>query len=108
MRSRLPPRAITTTTASCWAPGSRERINYGASGTTLTTLPDGSQVATIGGVTIPLRNRDFNTLYVVWQQDREGSEVLGTRVGINDAFRSVTAPGSNIFLIKTSFWIPIG
>ncbi len=107
------------------APGSRERINYGASGTTLTTLPDGSQVATIGGVAIPLRNRDFNTLsfrsnvvlrwewragstlYVVWQQDREGSEVLGTRVGFDDAFRSTTAPGSNIFLIKTSFWIPV-
>ena len=73
-----------------------------------------------------LRNRDFNTvsfrsnvvlrwewragstLYVVWQQDRADSRILGTRVGIDDAFRSVTAPGSNIFLVKTSFWIPIG
>ncbi len=105
------------------APGSRERITYGTAGTLLAIQPDGSQLVTIGGITIPLRNRDFNTLsfrsnvvlrwewragstlYVVWQQDRADSRILGTRVGIDDAFRSVTAPGSNIFLVKTSFWI---
>ena len=108
------------------APGSRERITYGTAGTLLAIQPDGSQLVTIGGITIPLRNRDFNTLsfrsnvvlrwewragstlYVVWQQDRADSRMLGTRVGIDDAFRSVTVPGSNIFLVKTSFWIPIG
>jgi len=107
-------------------PGSRERLRYGTAGTVLAVNPDGSQVVSVGGSTFNLRNRDFNTLsfrsnvvlrwewragstlYVVWQQDRKGSEVLGTRVNINDAFRSVNAPGSNIFLIKTSFWIPIG
>ncbi len=107
------------------APGSRERITYGTSGTSLAMQPDGGQLVTIGGVTIPLRNRDFNalsfrsnvvlrwewragsTLYVVWQQDRASSEILGSRVGINGAFRSIIAPGSNIFLIKTSFWLPI-
>ncbi len=108
------------------APGSRERITYGTAGTLLAIQPDGSELVTIGAVTIPLRNRDFNarsfrsnvvlrwewragsTLYVVWQQDRADSRTLGTRVGIDDAFRSVTAPGSNIVLVKTSFWIPIG
>ena len=107
------------------APGSRERLKYGTSGTTLTINPDGSQVVTDGAATINLRNRDFNTLsfrsngvlrwewrtgstlYVVWQQDRAGTEVLGTRVNVGDAFRSLTAPGPNIFLIKTSFWIPV-
>jgi hypothetical protein len=107
------------------SPASRERLKYGTSGTTLTTNPDGSQVAAAGGSTITLRNRDFNTLsfrsnvvlrwewrtgstlYVVWQQDRAGSEVVGSRVGVNDAFRSLTAPGPNIFLIKTSFWLPV-
>ena len=107
-------------------PASRERLKYGTAGTVLSVNPDGSQLVTAGGSMFNLRNRDFNTLsfrsnvvlrwewragstlYVVWQQDREGSEALGTRVNINDAFRSVTAPGSNIFLIKTSFWIPIG
>jgi hypothetical protein len=107
------------------APGSRERLKYGTGGTTLTINPDGSQVVTDGAATINLRNRDFNTLsfrsnvvlrwewrtgstlYVVWQQDRAGTEVVGTRVNVGDAFRSLTAPGPNIFLIKTSFWIPV-
>ena len=107
------------------APASRERLTYGTNGTTLTINPDGSQIATAGGSTIPLRNRDFNTLsfrsnvvlrwewragstlYVVWQQDRADSRVLGTRVAIHDALRSVTAPGSNIFLVKMSFWVPV-
>jgi hypothetical protein len=107
------------------SPGSRERLTYGSSGTTLLTNPDGSLVANAGGSTINLRNRDFNTLsfrsnvvlrwewragstlYVVWQQDRAGTEVLGSRVNVGDAFRSVTAPGPNIFLIKTSFWLPV-
>jgi hypothetical protein len=106
-------------------PGSRERLRYGTSGTILTVNPDGSQVVNAGGSTFTLRNRDFNTLsfrsnvvlrwewragstlYVVWQQDRASSEALGARVSVSDAFRSVTAPGANIFLVKTSFWIPV-
>jgi hypothetical protein len=107
------------------APASRERLQYGTSGTTLTMNADGSQAVTAGGASFNLRNRDFNTLsfrsnvvlrwewragstlYMVWQQDKSGTEMLGTRVGVNDAFRSLTAPGANIFLIKTSFWIPV-
>ena len=106
-------------------PGSRERLKYGTSGTILTVNPDGSQVVNAGGSTFTLRNRDFNTLsfrsnvvlrwewragstlYVVWQQDRASSETLGARVRIGDAFRSLSAPGANIFLVKTSFWIPV-
>ncbi|HWI20864.1 MAG TPA: DUF5916 domain-containing protein [Vicinamibacterales bacterium] len=106
-------------------PGSRERLRYGTSGTILSVNPDGSQVVNVGNTSFTLRNRDFNTLsfrsnvvlrwewrtgstlYVVWQQDRAGTETIGTRVGVSDSFRSLTAPGANIFLIKTSFWIPV-
>ena len=106
-------------------PASRERLRYGTNGTVLTVNPDGSQLVNVGGTSFTLRNRDFNTLsfrsnvvlrwewragstlYVVWQQDRAGTEPIGTRVGVSDAFRSLTAPGANIFLIKTSFWIPV-
>ncbi len=106
-------------------PGSRDRLSYGTNGTVLSVNPDGSQVVSVGGSTFNLRNRDFNTLsfrsnvvlrwewrtgstlYVVWQQDREGTEVLPTRVGIDDAFRSLTAPGRNTFLVKMSFWVPV-
>jgi hypothetical protein len=100
-------------------------LKYGTNGSILAVNPDGSQVVNVGGSTFSLRNRDFNTLsfrsnvvlrwewrtgstlYVVWQQDRSGTEALGTRVGVGDAFRSLTAPGANIFLVKTSFWIPV-
>ena len=106
-------------------PGSRDRLRYGTAGTILTVNPDGSQVVQAGGSTFTLRNRDFNTLsfrsnvvlrwewrigstlYVVWQQDRADTAVLGSRVGVDDAFRSLTAPGSNIFLVKMSFWMPV-
>jgi hypothetical protein len=106
-------------------PRSRERLTYGTSGTTLTVNDDGSRVVTAQGSTLTLRNRDFNTLsfrsnvvlrwewrtgstlYAVWQQNRAGTETIGTPVDLSDAFRSVTAPGANIFLIKTSFWIPV-
>ena len=100
-------------------------MTYGTSGSTITTNPDGSQTVTIGGSTFTLRNRDFNTLsyrsnvvlrwewrpgstlYLVWQQDRSGTDRIGSPIGVSDAFRSLTAPGANIFLIKSSFWIPV-
>jgi hypothetical protein len=106
-------------------PASRERLTYGTNGTILAVNPDGSQVVSAGGQTFNLRNRDFNTLsfrsnvvlrwewrigstlYVVWQQDRAGTEILPTRVGIDDAFRSLSAPGRNTFLVKMSFWVPV-
>jgi hypothetical protein len=68
------------------APGSRERLRYGTSGTTITELPGGAQVVTDGASSFVLPNRDFNrlsfrsnvvlkwewrpgsTLFVVWQR----------------------------------------
>jgi hypothetical protein len=108
------------------APRSRERLLYGTNGTTLVINPDGSQTVTADGSTFTLRNRDFNTLsfrsnivlrwewrpgstlYLVWQQDRRGTEVLDSPVGVDDMFRSITAPGRNYFIVKTTFWLPIG
>ena len=107
-------------------PRSRERLLYGTNGTSLVVNDDGSQTVTADGSTFTLRNRDFNslsfrsnvvlrwewrpgsTLYVVWQQSRAGSEVNGAHVGPSDMFRSLTAPGTNYFVIKTSFWLPVG
>ena len=107
------------------SPGSRERLEYGAPGTALRIEPDGSRVVTVGGSTFTLRNRDFNvrsfqsnvvlrwewrpgsTMYLVWQQNREQQETVGTRVGPTDLFTALTEPGTNILLFKTSFWIPV-
>ena len=107
------------------APRSRVRRLYGTDGTTITVLPDGSRRVTDGAAAFTLRNAEFNvrsfrsnlvlrwewrpgsTLYLVWQQDRRVSEAVGNRIGVGDMFRSVTAPGSNFFVVKMSFWLPV-
>jgi hypothetical protein len=107
------------------APRSADRITYGQSGTGLIVNADGSRVVDIAGSRFTLRNRDFNTLsfrsnvvlrwewrpgstlYLVWQQDRSGTEAIGEHVGLTDAFRSLRATGSNVLVVKTSFWLPI-
>ena len=106
------------------APGSRERLRYGTGGTTISELPDGARAVTDGASTFVLPNLDFNrlsfrsnvvlkwewragsTLYVVWQQDRSETETIGDYVNVGDTFRSVTAPGRNVFVVKTSLWLP--
>lgn len=103
----------------------RDRLLYGTSGTTLTRLADGSQTVGADGTTFSLRNRDFNTLsfrsnvvlrwewrpgstlYVVWQQSRAGTEVRGDYVDVGDMFRSYRATGTNFFVVKTTFWLPV-
>jgi hypothetical protein len=107
------------------APSSIERITYGTSGTTLDLTATNDRIVTAGTSTFTLKNRDFNvrsfrsnvvlrwewrpgsTMYAVWQQNRDARDAIGTRVGLGDVFRSVRAPGSNIFLVKTSFWVPL-
>ena len=107
-------------------PDTRQRLTYGTSGTSIVRQPDGSLVVSAGGSPFRLTNRDFNirsfrstivmryewrpgsTLYVVWQQDRNAQDPVGGRVGASDMFRSITEPGQNVFLIKTSFWLPVG
>lgn len=103
-------------------PSTRLRRRYGDSGTTIIPQPDGSLLVTDGDATFRLNNPDFNvhsfrlnvvlrwewrpgsTLYVVWQQDRNLREAIGDPIGLADPFRSLTAPGNNYFVIKTSFW----
>ena len=110
------------------APKSVDRITYGEdAGTQVSVDPDsGDRTVTWGADTFTLGNRDFNTtsfqsnvvlrwewrpgstFYAVWQQDRDRSEVLATRVGLGDVFGAVSRPGTNIFLLKASFWLPVG
>jgi hypothetical protein len=46
-------------------------------------------------------------LFVVWQQNRRHSETASQRIGLSDSFRSLSVPGSNAFVVKTSFWLPL-
>ena len=109
------------------APKSIDRIQYGRdAGTQVSLDADGNQTVTWGTDTFTLPNRDFNTtsfqsnvvlrwewrpgstFYAVWQQDRDRTDDIGTAVGVGDVFGSVTEPGTNIFLLKASFWLPVG
>ena len=38
---------------------------------------------------------------------RSERETVGSGVGVSDAFGSFTAPGSNILMFKTSWWLPV-
>jgi hypothetical protein len=107
------------------APASLHRITYGTAGTRLEIRENGDRVVTAGTSTFTLRHRDFNvrsfqsnvvlrwewrpgsTMYLVWQQNRDAQDAFGARVGLGDVFRSIRAPGTNIFLVKTSFWLPV-
>lgn len=104
----------------------RIRRLYGIGGTTVTTLPDGSQRVTDGDTSFTLRNRDFNvesfrsnlvlrwewragsTLYLVWQQDRAFEDMVSTPVSIADMFSSLGRRGDNFLAIKASFWFSPG
>ena len=106
-------------------PSTRERLAYGASGTSVTPQPGGSLIVSADGNPFTLDNRDFNvrsfrnttvlryewrlgsTLYLVWQQNRHAENSMGTRVGLGDMFSSLTDQGTNVFLVKTSFWLPV-
>ena len=107
-------------------PGAIDRITYGtAPDTSLATDGNGDRQVTVGTTHFTLTRRDFNTLsfrgnvvlrwewqpgstlYVVWQQSRGSTEVNGDYVDPRDMFRSIRAPGSNYFIVKTSFWLSV-
>jgi hypothetical protein len=108
-------------------PRATDLRHYGvAAGTTVTLQPDGSRLITDGAQSFTLNNLDFNersfrsnvvlrwewrpgsTLYLVWQQDRSGRTPTGEFVGVGDLFGGLDHPGTNFFVIKTSFWLPVG
>jgi hypothetical protein len=106
-------------------PRTRDMLRYGEDGTAVEDLPDGSIRVHDGPDTFTIRNEDFNvlsfrsnvvlrwewrpgsTVFVVWQQDRLSEEVTDEEVSAGDLFQSFTAPGTNFFVVKASFWIPI-
>jgi hypothetical protein len=106
------------------APGTGALLTYGSSGTAAAVQRDGSRIVTTPEGSFTLRNLDFNvrsfrsnvvlrwewrpgsTFYFVWQQNRQGTDATGAAARVTDMFRSVTAPGPNYLVVKTSFWLP--
>ena len=110
---------------------SRELLKYGRNATTITTNADGTQVVTdptgAGGTpaTFTLPQLDYNirsvrsnmvirweyrpgsTLFLVWQQNREGFENEGSLVRVDDLFGGLNRVGTNFFAVKANFWLPV-
>lgn len=110
------------------APGSGSVIEYGRDGGTTLGYDEeaGAPFAVAGGDTILLDARDdFNvlsfrsnfvlrwewrrgsTLFLVWQQNRESSEEIGSAVGPGELWDTFSAGGENLLALKLSYWIPV-
>jgi hypothetical protein len=50
--------------------------------------------------------RSGSTLYLVWQQNREGDREPGRRVRLNSLRQTLSADGDNFLALKISYWIP--
>jgi hypothetical protein len=106
------------------APRSRELLRYGTNGTTIVRNSDGSHTVTDGAASFDIDNEDFNvrslrtnavlrwewrpgsTLYVVWQQDREGERAYRL-ARPRDLFDAFSTRGDNIFAVKLTYWLPL-
>ena len=105
-------------------PHQRQLRLYGeAPGTTLQRQANGQWLVTDGASAFTLQNYDFNirsfrsnvvlkwewrrgsTLYMVWQQNRSGQTTDGAHVGAGDLLDAWSAPGDNIFAIKSTLWL---
>ncbi len=110
---------------------SRQTLQYGTEGTTIAPNGDGEFLVTdpngVGGTpasfSIPALDynirsvrsnvvmrweyRPGSTLFLVWQQNREGFENQGSLVRVDDLFGGLQKVGTNFFAIKASFWMPL-
>jgi len=88
-------------------PRSRARLPYGTEGTEAVALHnrDFNVFSFRSNLVLRWEWRPGSTLYLVWQQDRQESEVRADRVGLRDLFGSLQSAGDNIFAIKATFWL---
>ena len=107
------------------APRSRELRYYGTSGTTIRRESDGSHTITDGASTFSVEPVDFHilslrtnmvlrwewnpgsSLFLVWQQNKNASELIGRPVGMRSMWHATRAAGDNFFSIKASYWLPL-
>ena len=89
-------------------PGTRLRRGYAAADITALGDRDFHLQSLRSNVVLRWEYRPGSFLHIVWQQDRSGSEPGGRRIDAGDVFHSLSAPGIHSFVVKTSFWVPVG
>lgn len=105
--------------------GGRELRRYGEDGTIINQNPNGSYTVTDGSDTFTFNNGDFgylsfrsnlvlrwefrpgSTLYLVWQQNRDGQDGPGRLVRPGSLWDSLKATGDNFLAIKISYWLAV-
>lgn len=107
------------------AAGSSDLRMYGEDGTTLTgSAAEGSWQMQDDGRVYGLPARDFrvvsfrsnvvlrwewrrgSTLFLVWQQDRSGSEAAAGVVSPGDVYDALRPVAGNVIALKLSWWVP--
>ena len=72
-----------------------------------TLAPDFSVLSFRSNMVLRWEWRAGSTLFLVWQQNRSGSEDALARAGAGPFFRSLSAPGTNFLAVKVSYWLPV-
>jgi hypothetical protein len=105
---------------------SRNLRAYGeAPDTAIEHLGEGVYEVTDGGEVFSFQRPDFNvrsfrsnlvlrwewlrgsTLFLVWQQNRASSSLLGDHVGVGDLWETLEASGDQFLALKATYWLPI-
>jgi hypothetical protein len=109
------------------APRTNDLRVYGEAAGTGATRDDetGNYTFTDGDAEIELANPDFDvlsfrsnlvlrwewrpgsTFFLVWQQNRSGSDDQGRFVRPGDLYDSLTADGENVLAVKFTYWLPM-
>jgi hypothetical protein len=95
---------------------------YGTGGSSITRTAD-SLIVADGGQRFGVANPDFNTLsfrsnvvlrwewtrgstlFLIWQQNRSATSMLGTMVRLGSLWDATTAEGQNYLAVKVTYWI---
>jgi hypothetical protein len=48
-----------------------------------------------------------SSLFLVWQQNKNASELSGRPVGMRSMWHATRTAGDNFFSIKASYWLPL-
>ena len=106
------------------APSSHDLRFYGKDGSTIKETSDGHYAVSdaLGefefdasdfgyrsfrsNVVLRWEFRSGSTLYLVWQQNREGDREPGRHVRLNSLRQTLSAEGDNFLALKISYWIP--
>ena len=102
------------TEATVDSSSSRRRVTIDADGPTAGSAqfisfidPTSTTRAVRGNVVARWEFRPGSMFTVVWQQSRNESDALRRLRAVQDARSALTAPGTNVFAVKLSYWWPL-